>query len=110
MNPIITNPDAARRAIAWAKANPTKITYGNLAENADGLSVSTLDPRATCFCLVGRVAREAGADVSSTAAGMATFLDLTEPEEANALWSENDAGVVNGDPLRGFRLLEEYLA
>lgn len=106
----ITNPDAARRALAWAKANPDKIVSGVLATNADGQRVTTRDPDATCFCLVGRIAHEADADVVTTQEGMKTFLDDINDVEANKLWANNDDGVWAGDPLRGFMLLETYLA
>lgn len=49
-------------ALQWLAANPDSHTEGDLATTADHHQVSTLDPRATCFCALGRYAVEIGLD------------------------------------------------
>jgi len=107
------NREAIDRAIAWAKANPTKIVSGHLAEDASGAHVSTLDPTATCFCLAGRIAHEAGIDTNTTSGAMAVFVEGYDTHashnDGDTLWETNDDGVNEGDPLRGFNMLEKML-
>ncbi len=103
------NLDAIKRAIAWAEANPDQIISGHLAKDNFGDSVTTGSPYATCFCLVGRIAKETGADVKSTYAGLRTFVMNGDEAKASVLWMINDEGLRLGDPLRGFNKLKELI-
>lgn len=55
--------DTVRRARARAEANPGILVQGVLCRDQHGGFVSTLDPKASCFCTLGLIANEAGIDV-----------------------------------------------
>ncbi len=61
-------------ALDWLEANPDKHIKNRLALSArGGPEVSPIDPSATCFCALGRIAKESGVqDISY--AGIEMFL------------------------------------
>lgn len=60
-------------ALDWLEAHPAKHIKNILARDKRGHEVSPLDSSATCFCALGRIAKESGVeDVSS--AGIEIFL------------------------------------
>lgn len=52
-------------ALDWLEANPAKHIKNILARDQRGYEVSPLSPMATCFCALGRIAKESGAEDSS---------------------------------------------
>lgn len=54
--------EALAATIADFKANPKLRIRAELARNADGFVVHPLDPKATCFCAIGRYAFHRGVD------------------------------------------------
>lgn len=52
------NKEAINRAADWLEANPDKHISASYAAGADGNYLFPLDPRAECFCAIGRIAKE----------------------------------------------------
>ncbi len=90
--------DAMRVASKKMHDNPDSIIWGVLARNDKGVKVSTLDPSATCFCALGRLAAELGIDTWNTANLVAKLPDVPR---LSHIWIDNDDGYVLGDKLRG---------
>lgn len=91
---LIKHTEALCAAIAWAKQNPDKIQAASLSNGE-----STMDPNATCFCILGIAARMACQDFDQTSQALDYF------GLPNEVWLNNDAGVNAGNPLRGANYL-----
>ena len=73
-------------ALRWLLEHPSSHIGGFLAENAEGVTVTTMSPHATCFCPLGRYAREIGLDTSEL---MYEDYGLTAEQGAET-WRTND--------------------
>lgn len=62
------------KAINWLEAHPDKHIAGSLAETADGYNIDPTDPDADCFCILGRIAKEA--DIHTDAGQLYAALDV----------------------------------
>lgn len=84
---------AVRRAADWLEANPENHVVGNLAVNASGRPTAPNGPGATCFCALGRIAREAKIDVP-VGAGYDGLRDFLAPLQigVSQIYGLNDEG------------------
>jgi hypothetical protein len=86
------NRDAILRAADWLEANPDKHITGDLATTDLGTPVSPTSSRATCFCALGRIAKEAGVHVIPRISGYEPIqkaAGLTF-DQSSDIWSMND--------------------
>jgi len=94
----ITAKEGLKRALDWLDANPDKHIRKALALSAatnGRWEVSPTDPKATCFCVIGRFAKEMGH--ISPENYWPSYTDYCEPlisekviEGAHDLWQIND--------------------
>ncbi len=107
--------DAISKAVEWGRANPDKIV-DRLAKDSSGARVGPQRPEATCFCALGRVAKELGEDYPTAERPVDSTIDIALViSEALGLGYDrvrhvarvNDHGVATGRPLQGFNNLEE---
>lgn len=95
--------EAAGRAADWLEANPDKHIGKKLATDDTGLSVSTLSPDATCFCAVGRWARELGIDTRRINYGLRC--KIGGDFSFGSVFLSNDRGIEFGDKSLGILAL-----
>ena len=111
--PDITDKNTVCLAILDATAemykHPETIIEGHLAKDANGKSVSTMDPTATCFCALGRVARNLGIDTTDTSKVVGIVKKALPHADASAIYQANDDGFAQGDKLAGARKMEALL-
>lgn len=88
------NKGAILRAADWLEANPDKHIIAKLATNDCGWLVEPTGPMATCFCAMGRIAKEAGFVVPMTdcspMARIGEAVGMT-PSDVSLIWVSNDA-------------------
>ena len=94
--------EAAARAADWLEANPDKQVRFKMAQNKYGDTVSTIDPEASCFCAVGRLAHELELDVFDD---YSPLTDLLGEDQTRKIYRANDL-----EPSRGILKLRELSA
>ncbi len=85
---MIDAKTAATRAAQFFRENPHQHITGELAQTADRQPTSTLDPEATCWCFLGRMAVEARIDAMCMAD---VAQPLGFPTRYNDVWHTNDS-------------------
>lgn len=100
------NRGALQRAADWIMSNPDKHIAGTMAMDELGDVVMPLDPKAVCFCAMGRLALEAGVHIPVDSnrklemVGEAVGLDCYA---INTVWRANDRQVVPDHSTRHYR-------
>lgn len=81
-----------RRALDWLEANPDKHIRGEPAQNKYGMGCDPLAPSATCFCAIGRIAKEADLEGVANHRPLETAKRVLEEIRVsdNYVWSMND--------------------
>ena len=85
------NREKMLAALRWLASNPDKHAEVDLAYDAEMNVVSTLDPKAECFCALGRYAVEMGVDtqyMDRDAFGVP--IDDDDDDLFTQVWSTND--------------------
>ncbi len=95
--------EAVDRAHKWAHANKNKIAQGVLAEDATGKPVSATNPKAVCFCALGRLAKELNLNIKEHYGRLVAPLDLIGLDYSH-VYALNDSSP--GRPA-GFDLMKE---
>lgn len=82
-------PQALNAAADWLEANPDKHIDVNLARDENGVECHPSTPGATCFCAVGRVAKELEVPVD---ANVYNFMNnLIGTDTVDDIWATNDS-------------------
>jgi hypothetical protein len=97
------------RALNWLAAHPDNHIGVELATNDRGSSRSTLDPEATCFCALGRIAVEAGIDTDDVTGVTKPLEDAQIIDNGDLVWNVNDEHVGEDHPELAIAKLRELL-
>lgn len=96
------------RTVDWLEANPDNAIRGAMAKDKHGNHCSPFDPRATCFCFVGRLALNAdvrGQDTGDFKIDIEHWLSSLRASRGD-LQSRNDGNPNHG---RRFHSLRSYI-
>ena len=80
-------------ALQWLGANPDNHIKTQLAHDAEDNPVSTLDPKAECFCALGRYAVEMGINTRYMDHRLFGVETAQDSRQFSSVWETNDDAI-----------------